>query len=289
MIENPKQYTVLVTGATGQQGGAVARHLLDEGFHVRALTRNPNQNAARQLADVGAEVIHGDFLERSSLDRALNGAYGAYSVQNFLSSGVEGEIRQGTAFADAARDAGVEHFVYSSSAGAMPDVGVPHFESKWQIEKHISALGLPATILRPTSFMSNWVRNFKNAILDGQIPLPLSPDTALQQIAVSDIGAFATVAFTHPDEWKGRTVKIASDELTMMEMAKVFSRVIGRPVAYKQVSLQEFRKQVGEEIAIMFEWLEEDGYQANVESLRADYPCLKRLEQFLIAENWTSA
>ncbi len=280
-------HTILVSGATGQQGRAVTRHLLDKGFRVRILTRDPGQEAARALVARGAEAVAGNFDDRGSLDRALNGVYGAYSVQNWESRGasLESEIRQGKAFAEAARDAAVKHFVYSSVGGAERESGVPHFDSKWQIESHIRELGLPATILRPAAFMDNW-RHFREAIIAGQFPQPLDPHTLFQQVAVDDIGAFAALAFANPDQWIGRAIEIAGDELTMTEMAETFARVIGRKVEYVQLSWDAFEQQAGAEITIMYRWIESDGFKADLDTLREEYPRLTRLEPFLRAGDW---
>jgi uncharacterized protein YbjT (DUF2867 family) len=122
---------ILVSGATGQQGGAVVRNLLEWGFTVRALTRDADKAAARELADLGTEVVSGDLEDRASIERVLDGVYGVFSVQQFMETGVEGEVRQGVLFADAAKAAGVEHLVYSSVGSAHRDTGIPHFESKW--------------------------------------------------------------------------------------------------------------------------------------------------------------
>lgn len=286
MIAHPDNHTILVSGATGQQGGAVARHLMKRGFRVRALTRRPDQEAARALAEAGAEVVRGDFDDRASLDRALEGVYGAFSVQTFFEAGVESETRWGRTFAEAAKDAGVEHFVYSSVGGAERRTGIPHFESKWQIEEHVRALDLPATILRPVGFMENWGGLAKDAILGGQLPQPLSPDTPLQQIAVDDIGAFAALAFSDPDEWIGRALELAGDEVTMTEMADIFSRVLGREVEYVQVPWEAFAEQAGEEATTMFRWFENEGYKADIPTLREIRPALTRFEPFLRAQDW---
>ncbi|MGH8127700.1 MAG: NmrA/HSCARG family protein [Gammaproteobacteria bacterium] len=284
---DPATRTILVSGATGQQGSAVARHLLDKGFQVRVLTRDPEQEIARALAARGAEIVAGNFDDRESLDRALDGAYGAYSVQNFGKSGVEGEIRQGKAFAEAARDAGIEHFVYSSVGGAERGTGIAHFDSKWEIEEHIRKLGLPATILRPVFFMDNWM-NFKDAIVGGKLPQPLDPGTPLQQIAVDDIGAFAALAFANPDQWIGRATEIAGDDLTMTEIAETFGRVLGCKVEYVQVPWGAFEEQAGGEMVSMYRWFQSDGYEAEIKALRKEYPQLTRLEPFLRARDWAS-
>ena len=159
---------ILVTGATGQQGGAVVRHLRTQGFAVRALTRDGQSPAARALAAEGVEVVQGDLDDRASLDRALAGAYGVYSVQNFALTGVEGEVRQGTTLADAAKATGIQHFVYSSVGSADRQTGIPHFESKFRIEEHIRAIDLPHTILRPVFFMENF-GYARDAILGGTL------------------------------------------------------------------------------------------------------------------------
>lgn len=284
MINNPNQQIILVSGATGHQGGAVARHLLERGFHVRALTRSPARPAARALAARGAEVIEGDFDDRASLERALDGVYGAYSVQT-RRSGVEAEVRQGKAFADAARDAGVRHFVYSSVGGAERDTGIPHFESKWQIEEHVRQIGLPATVLRPVFFMENWGVS-REAIRGGRLPQPLYPDSTLQQIATDDIGAFAALAFSTPEAWIGRAVEIAGDELSMTEVAAAFSRIMGRAVEYVQVPWEAFEAQAGQETAKMYRWFESAGYEADIRALREELPGLRRLETFLREQGW---
>src|ERR671911_2947843 len=139
---------ILVGGASGNQGGAVARSLLDRGFQVRALTRAPQKPEAQALAEQGAEVVQGDMEDRSAMDRVLEGAYGVFSVQNFWETGYDREVKQGKTVADAAKATGVEHFVYSSVGSAHRQTGIPHFESKWEIEEHVRQIGLPYTILR---------------------------------------------------------------------------------------------------------------------------------------------
>ena len=166
---------VLVTGATGRQGGATARHLLARGFRVRAVTRDPDKPAARALAERGAEVVRGDLDDPASLESAIRGADGVFSVQNFWETGFEREVKQGIALADLAQAAGTRHFVYASVGSAHRKTGLPHFESKWQIEEHIRAIGLPHTVLRPVWFMENWA-GYRDTIIDGALPLPLTPD-----------------------------------------------------------------------------------------------------------------
>ena len=182
---------VLVTGATGQQGGATVRHLLSRGWAVRGLTRNPNSPAAKALTEAGVAVVQGDLDDRASLVAALKGAYGVYSLPNMV-QGLEGEVRQGKLMADAAQAAGVEHFIQGSAGGVERDSGVPHFESQWQVEEYVRSLDLPATFLRPAYFTDNlnWSRErISNGTYES---LGMSLDKPLQMIAVDDIGAFGS-------------------------------------------------------------------------------------------------
>jgi uncharacterized protein YbjT (DUF2867 family) len=280
---------ILVTGATGQQGGAVLRHLRTQGVAVRALTRDAHSPAARTLAATGVAVIQGDFDDRASLERALAGMYGAYAVQTpWQSGGVEGEVRQGIAFADAAKAAGIQHLVYSSVGSADRQTGIPHFESKYQIEEHIRAIGLPYTMLRPVFLMENFLST-RDTIVSGTLAEPLLPATPLQLVAVDDIGAFAALAFAAPEQWIGRAIELAGDELTMPQAAERFGRVIGRPVRYVQVPMTELRRTRGEDQATMFTWFNQVGYGADLPTLRAIYPALTTLEQWLRRTGWQGA
>lgn len=279
---------IVVSGATGQQGGAVARALLDRGFRVRALTRNTEKPEAKSLAESGAEVVRGDLDDRSSIEAALEGAHGVFSVQQFFEAGLEGEVRQGKALADAAKEAGVEHFVYSSVGSAHRDTGIPHFESKWEVEKHVRDIGLPYTVLRPVFFMQNW-EWMGDPVLGGTLPQPLAPEKPFQNVAVEDIGAFAALAFENPEEWIGREVDLAGDEMTMNEIATTFSRVVGREVAYFQVPWEQFEQQMGEEMTIMYRWFDDAGYEADIPALRNAHSGLINLEAYLRGHGWENA
>ena len=279
---------ILVSGATGQQGGVVARNLLERGFTVRALTREPEKSESRELADLGADVVGGDLEDRTSIERVLDGVYGVFSVQTFMDTGVEGEVRQGVALADAARAAGVEHLVYSSVGSAHRETGIPHFESKWEVEEHVRASGVPYTVVRPVFFMQNW-EFMREPILGGTLPQPLDPDRPFQMIDAEDIGVFVAMAFEDPGTWIGREVDIAGDELTMPEIAGTFSRVIGRNVDYFQVPWEGFEEQMGEEYAIMYRWFNDYGYEANIAALRDEHPALISLEQYLRGHGWENA
>lgn len=279
--------TIVVTGATGKQGGAVARELVQRGFRVRAITRDPSKPAAMALGELGIEVERGDLDDPESLFPLVEGVHGIFAVQNFWECGYEREVAQGIALAELASRVGVEHFVYSSVGSAHRETGLSHFESKWKIEERIRELDLPYTIFRPVFFMDNWESPaLRSTILGGTLALPLDPDTELQQLSVFDLGAFVGMAFMDREDWLGRELDIAGDELSMTKTAETFARVIGRPVSYVQLPWEKYRELAGEEYTEMFRWFELEGYDADIEVLRELYPGLTTFEQYLRAHGW---
>jgi uncharacterized protein YbjT (DUF2867 family) len=281
--------TVLVTGATGRQGGAVVRHMLPKGWKLRALTRNPGSHASEELARQGVEVLQGDLEDPSSLERASRGAYGIYSVQDFWAVGAKREVQQGKNLADAAKKAGVQHFVYSSVGGAERNSDITHWESKWEVEKHIRKLALPATILRPAAFMETYhILEVEVGILKGKLADPIRADKPYQTIATDDIGAFAALAFERPKDFVGLELEIAGSELTNLEAAKVFSRVMGKPVKFQKLPMPLVRLVLGKEFYEMFRWFNDAGFKADIPELRRRYPeiHLHTLEEWLRDEGW---
>lgn len=281
---------IAVTGATGQQGGAVARKLRADGWQVRALTRDPGKPAAQELKALGAEVMAGDLDNRAELDAAFQGAYGVFSVQNFWlpNVGFEGEIRQGKLVADAAKAAGVRHLVYSSVGAAHRGMGQKHFESKWIVEQYIQSLQIPYTILRPAAFMENynWSRAY---ILNGTFSgNGLRPDKKHQIIAVEDVAAFVALAFANPKEYLGKTIELAGDELTEPELAETFSRVIGRPVQLVPPS-GGWSNASEEEMQAVFNFFNGEAYTADIPALRKLHPGLLRFEEYLRKNGWENA
>jgi uncharacterized protein YbjT (DUF2867 family) len=281
---NNSDRTILVTGATGHQGGAVAGHLLQNGWRVRALTRDPSKPAAQALAAQGAQVVQGDMDQPESLAPLLEGVYGVYGVQNFWEVGYEREIAEGKGLVDAARAAGVQHFVYSSVGGAERQTGLPHFDSKWLIEEHLRASGLPGTVIRPVFFMDNLVGS-REEIRQGTWSFGLPPEVPLQMIAVCDIGALVGLAFDHPGEWIGRAVELAGDELTGPQTCTKLSAALGREVRYNPLTISDIAKQ-NAEWAQMLQWFVDHGYEADIPALRKTYPPLKRLEDWLKTVSW---
>lgn len=271
---------ILVTGATGTQGGAVARELLSRGHIVHGLTRDPKSEEARALAALGAKMVKGDFDYPASLAAAMEGVEGVFGVTLFWPRGYEYEVEQGKRLIDVAQEAGVGHFVLTSVAGADDDSGIPHFESKWEVEQYLHASDLDWTIIRPVEFMDNWSWSIEN-FRQGRYVDPREPQSSHQWIAARDIGFFAAEAFDNPDEWLGVTKEIAGDELTLAELVETLSEAFGREFEHVQISWEAYQARAGKEIALMVRWFEEEGYDVDVAALRAQYPKLQTAAEFL--------
>lgn len=269
---------ILVTGATGKQGGAVLRHLVGSEFELRALTRRPESDAARSLAADGVEVIRGDLDDVASLEAALEGVWGVFSVQNTWEAGVEREEEQGKRLARLAREAGVQHFVYTSVGSAERETGVPHFDNKWRVENEVRALGFPShVILRPVFFMENLPSPW---FLNGDtLGTAMKPHTKLQMVAVDDIGRIGARAFTDAAELSGREIEMAGDEVTMARAADLLGGSLGREIQFVEFPITAVREQ-SEDMALMLEWFERVGFGADIAALDDELGPMTRLEDW---------
>jgi uncharacterized protein YbjT (DUF2867 family) len=263
---------ILVTGATGNQGGAVARHLLSKGYKVRAMTRKLQGDKAREISALGAELVQADYDEPGSLEKALEGVWGVFAVQNTWEAGVVREEEQGKLLAELARKKGITHFVYSSVGSAHRATGVPHFDNKYRIEQKVRSLGFPSwAILRPVFFMDNFLSPwFKPGLTEGKLMIGIKPDTRLQMIAVDDIGRFGLLAFEQHEKMNGVELDIAGDEMTMPEAAAILSGAMGREVRYVEASKDEVRR-ASEDYATMLEWFDVVGYNVDIPALEKRY------------------
>jgi uncharacterized protein YbjT (DUF2867 family) len=273
--------TILVSGATGIQGGAVARELARRGFRVRGLTRDPGSASALALRNAGIEPVQGDFDDPASLDRALNGAYGAFSVQQYRGIGIDAEIRQGKSFADAARRAGIRHFVYTSVAKAPLNTGVPQFDSKLVLEAYLREIGLPYTVVRPASFMVWLQAARREAAAHGVIRGPLPAEQVRNYVAPEDIGRLVAEFFESPTVWLGETIELAGDAVSYAEAAVLLSRHLGRPVRYEQIPWNEYVLAASVTEIARDEWYLEHDVATDVAPLRARFPWLTSVEQYL--------
>jgi len=260
---------VLISGATGQQGGALVAALAGKGFDLRAMTRKPDSPAAKALAARGVSVVRGDLNDPASVREALGGAWGAFSVQNTWEAGVELEEEQGKRFATLAKDAGVQHLVYSSVGSAHRNTGIPHFDNKWRVEGTVRDLKFPShVILRPVFFMENLVSPW---FLNGDtLAAAINPDTVLQMIAVADIGKYAARAFTDADRLNRREIDLAGDAMTIPAAAQVLARGLGRPVNFVSIPIEDVRKNSAD-FAAMLEWFDRVGYDADIPGLEREF------------------
>jgi len=248
---------ILVTGATGQQGGAVARALINKGQKIRVMTRNPEKAAG--LAKAGAVVVKGDLTNEADLQAALRGIDGVFAMSTPSEAGIDAEVRQGVLLADAAKQAGVAHYVYTSVGCAHRHTGIPHFESKWQVEQHIAKIGLPATILRPFFFMENFT-TYSKPSPEGVLTIPMRADRKLPMVALRDIGQFGAAAFIRPKDFLGQAIDLAGDELTIPEAAAHLTKAMGRLIRFQEFPLDQVEAAMGHDLATMFRWFNDVGY-----------------------------
>jgi uncharacterized protein YbjT (DUF2867 family) len=265
-----QELTVVVTGSTGKQGGAVARGLLARGHEVRAVTRDPHSSQAKSLAQAGATLVAASLEDTAAITKALEGATSLFAM-TMPSGDADGETRQGVAAADAAKAAGV-HLVFTSVGSANRQTGIPHFDSKYEVEKHVAKVGVRATILAPVYFMENLITFGKEQLAKGIYAATLPPMRTLAQVAVADIGAVAVRVLEDAGRFTGKRFDLASDELTGNDVIAILSRVTGRPFAYYQVPLEVVRQRMGEDGARMYQWMDRVGYTVDRAALRREFP-----------------
>lgn len=281
---------VLVTGATGTQGGSVARSLLRrEDVTVHGLTRDASSPDAKEVEQAGAKLVEGDLSDRDDLVDILDGMDAVFGVTDFWEHGYDAEVEQGVNLVEALEEVGVDHLVFSSVGGAERDTGIAHFESKREIEERIEQAGIPATIFRPVFFMQNF-EGMREMIMGGDLAMGLEPGRGLQMLDIMDYGDLVAQAFEDPDRYVGMRLEVASDEVTLQGAAARFGDVMGIDVQANPLSIEEVEASQGEEYAVMFRWFNEEGYEADIGSLRAEHEVSwNRLETFLEREGWRKA
>ncbi|MEP7267888.1 MAG: NmrA/HSCARG family protein [Saprospiraceae bacterium] len=275
--------TIFVTGATGNQGGAVARNLAQQGFTVKALTRNADSANAQNLKKLNIQLLKGDLNNTLSYCEHLKDVDGIFSVQTF-ENGIEREIKQGIALATLAKEFGIKHFLYSSVLGADLNTKVPHFDSKFEIENHIRKLGLPFTIIRPASLYENFlIPQVKNGILKGNLTQAINRDTIQQYIAAEDIGKASVKIFQNREIYLGKTIPLATEHISTQEAADIFSDVFGKKIKYQKLPTLITRIFIGNNLYKMFKWINEKSIflKEDVDSTRKEFPNLLSLKNWI--------
>lgn len=278
--------TVVVTGATGKQGSAVVTNLLERGHKVRAVTRNPESAKAQELAKAGVTLVRASLEDTAALTKALEGATSLFAMTTPFEGGPQAETRQGISAANAANAAGA-HLVFNSAGSANRQTGIPHFDSKYEVEKHIGKIGVSATILAPVYFMENLYFGMEQ-LAKGVFATPLPPTRQLAQIAVADIGAVAVRVLEEPGRFAGKRFDLGGDELTSNDAVAILSRVTGRPFTYFQVPLDVIRQRMGEDGAKMYEWFDRVGFTFDRAELRREFPdvTFHDFKSWAKAQNW---
>jgi uncharacterized protein YbjT (DUF2867 family) len=264
---------IVVTGATGRQGSAVTRHLLQRGWQVRALTRNPQSAATRALAALGAEVVVGDMEDPASLQPHFAGAYGVYSVQTPYLNGPDAEVRQGKHVAEVAKAARVQHLVYGSAGVSGQATGIPSWESKRQVETHLHTLGLPMTILRPMAFMELMTdKAFFPALSTWQVmPSLMGARREVGWLSTDDLGAIAAQVFADPVRFIGQDLSLTSDVQSIAQCRAIYQSVAGKAPPRLPLPPWLFRRFgfVGRDLSAMWTWLRTATFDLDPQVARA--------------------
>ncbi|WP_449060710.1 NmrA/HSCARG family protein [Planomonospora algeriensis] len=267
---------VVVIGATGKQGGAVADLLLERGHEVVAYVRSQESPAAKALSARGVRLATGDLADPDALQRACTGADAVFGLSvPFSEGGRDEEVAQGRLLVDVAARLDA-HLVYSSVRGGDRPVatGIDHADSKQLIEAYLRERPVRATVLGPVYFMENVLNLGFSRLGDGMLANPLSPGKPLDQVSVLDIASMAVHAVENPDEFVGERIDLASDRVTGQEAARILSEVLGREIPYRQLPLDMVRQWAGEEVAAMFENFENTTDFLDIEALHAKYPAV---------------
>jgi uncharacterized protein YbjT (DUF2867 family) len=282
-----QELTVVVTGSTGKQGGAVARALLERGHKVRAITRDPNSSQAKLLANAGATLVAASLEDTAATRKALDGATSLFAM-TVPFGGTEAETRQGIAAADAAKAAGV-HLVFTSVGSANLHTGVPHFDSKYEVERHIAKIGVRATILAPVAFMEN-LFFVKEQLAKGIYASAVPPARPLAQVAVADIGAATVRVLEDAGRFTGKRIELVGDELSGNDAMAILTRVSGRSFTYFQVPLDVVRQRMGEDAVKMYEWFDRVGYTLDRAALHREFPDLAfhDFESWAKTQDWNA-
>lgn len=285
-MENLK---ILVIGATGNQGGAVAESLLQRGHHVRAMVRNLNSDASNLLSDKGIELVTGNFDDITSLEESFTGMDLIFAMTTPF-NGIQNEIKHGKNIIDAAENTGIKHFLFSSVANADLQTGIPHFDSKWEIEKYLKSTDLQWTVVGPVFFYENILFPWNlEAIRQGVFRQALPSDCKLQQISVDTIGEFCAYVLENFENYIGRRINIASDSITGMEIASSLSHIFGKSIQYEEQSLDEIRNQFAD-MAIMYEWFVTKGFSVDIDALKDEFKEIQwtSFDSWAKARNWNS-
>ena len=280
-MKNSKK--VLITGITGQQGGALARHLLNQKDKLFGLTRNKNSEKSKALTSKGVSIIESDLDNPSSYESHLDNMDAVFLVQSF-EQGKENEIIQGKKFIDRVKSKNVKHFIYSSVLGADLETGVPHFESKFELENHIKSSGIEYTILRPASFNENFLNpEITKRLEKGKLVMPLNKSVTQQFISTDDVGKIAAKVITNPKVYKNKVLSLATDEKQITEVAKLFGAAMNKEIKYQKLPGLITRLIMGKDLYKMFKYMNKNDFVVlkDIEPIKQEFEGLGNLENWI--------
>jgi len=280
-MDNPK--TFFVTGATGNQGGATARNLVEKGFKVKALVRNPSSPNAQKLIHPNIEIVKGNLDDPSSYKLNLKNIDGVFALFTF-NDGTKKEITQGRSLIDAAKEMNVPFILYSSVIGADAGSGIPNWESKYNIEQYLANSGIPYTIVRPASLYQNFfIPDVQKRIKKGNLVTPVKKDKIQQFIGTEDIGRICAHILMNKEKFTGHIITIAADEMDMQSAAKLFSDVLGKPVKYSQLPGLLTRIFMGSNLHTMFRYINNNDvcFVKDMPEMKKKYPFLSSLQDWI--------
>ena len=277
---------IAVCGATGRQGGAVARSLLQEGWKVRALTRRPDRPEAAALATLGSDVVQADMEDVESLRRAFEGAYGVFSVQNGLVSGFDREVVQGRNVADVANHVGVAHLVFASAGTGQRGTGIASWEAKVDIEDHMRGLGLPLTSLRPEAFMELMTdKSYYPAVGTWRIwPRISGEDKGIAWMAVKDVGVVAASVFGRPESYIGRSLTLVADVKSLGECRDIYHDVMGKPPVTFPLPAWLFDRFTRGDVTAIWRWVKTGEFELDTAPTRAIHPGALTVREWMVRQ-----
>jgi uncharacterized protein YbjT (DUF2867 family) len=281
-----EQRTVLVAGSTGNQGGSVARVLLREGHKVLGITRNVNSPNAEALKALGAQMVSVSMSDQESLIEIMTEVDTVFAMTTPFEGGMEAEIEQGKTMVNAAQSAGIGHFIFNSVGDANLSTGIPHFDSKYEVEKHLVCENVPHTIVAPAYFMDNLLFPMNiESLKEGLLKMAMPGDCVLQQIAVEDIGRFVGIVVHKREEMFDKRINISGDELTGDEAARILTLALGKEIRYEGFS-PDYLKDQSEDMALMYQWFIDQGYTADLSKLQEYH--FQTFEQWAQKQDWKS-
>lgn len=265
---------VAVVGATGRQGSAVVDHLLRDGWVVRALSRNFSGPAARSLEARGAQLHQVDAEDVGSLRKAFDGVYGIFSVQNPMTSGLDGEVRQGRNVAAAAADSGVRHVVYGAAGIGRVKTGVGSWDSKITVSDEFRRLGVPLTVLRPMAFMELMTdpRYYPKVSVWHVMPKLMGPARPVGWLCTDDLGAVAARVFAAPERWVDRELSLVADVQPIEQCRALWAEINGRAPRSVPMPVWMFERFVGTDLTTMWRWLRTGQFEMSTATLREILP-----------------